>query len=180
MFKHFTTLQWKSFFRSASLGKSLAIKILMGFFALYMLSTMLMAGIGLFFGLQKAFPGTDPLLLVSNYLIYWVLVELFFRYFMQKLPVMDIKPLLTIPIGKSTITHYVLGRSGVSIYNLFDLVFFAPFTVVLLFQGYPALNVIGWFVAMIAVVLCINYINFLINNLRFFNAIWWGDDSEVL
>ncbi|NHF59113.1 hypothetical protein FK220_007165 [Flavobacteriaceae bacterium TP-CH-4] len=163
MFKHFTTLQWKSFFRSASLGKSLAIKILMGFFALYMLSTMLMAGIGLFFGLQKAFPGTDPLTMVSNYLIYWVLAELFFRYFMQKLPVMDIKPLLTIPIKKRAITHYVLGRSGVSIYNLFDLVFFTPFTVVLLFQGYPVLHVIGWFVAMIAVVLSINYINFLIN-----------------
>ncbi len=163
MFKHFATLQWKSFFRSASLGKSLSIKILMVFFGLYMLGTMLTLGVALFFALREAVPDTDPLLLVSRYLIYWVLIELVLRYFMQKLPVMDVKPMLTIPIAKNRITHYILGRSGVSIYNLFDLVFFIPFAIVLLAQDYPFMNVIGWFFAMIGLVLTINYINFLIN-----------------
>ncbi len=163
MFKYFITLQWKSFFRSASLGKSMAMKILMGFFTIYMLATLLMAGIGLFFGLEEAFPETDPLFLVSQYLVYWLFIELALRYFMQKLPVMDVKPLLTLPIDKSKIVHYVLGRSGVSVYNLFDLVFFVPFTIVLLLQGYPIVNILGWFLAMMGIVLSINYTNFLIN-----------------
>jgi len=82
---------------------------------------------------------------------------------MQKLPVMDIKPFLTTPVKKSAIAHYILGRSGASIYNLLSLFFFVPFAIVLLIQGYPALNVILWLIAILAIVLCVNYINLLIN-----------------
>jgi hypothetical protein len=34
-------------------------------------------------------------------MIYWLLIELVLRYFMQKLPVMNVKPLLMLPIKKS-------------------------------------------------------------------------------
>ena len=44
MFKLFTGLQWKSFFRSATFGKSLGLKILMGFFGVYMLVSLAGAG----------------------------------------------------------------------------------------------------------------------------------------
>ena len=100
---------------------------------------------------------------ISQYFIYWVLIELFLRYFMQKLPVMDIKPFLTTPVKKSAIAHYILARSGASIYNLLSLFFFVPFAIVLLFHGYSALNVLLWVIAIIAIVLCVNYINLLIN-----------------
>lgn len=163
MFKHFLTLQWKSFFRSSGLGKSLGIKILMGFFAVYMLISLMFAGGGLYFLLEKSYPDIDPLLLVSKYMLYWILGELFLRYFMQKLPVMDIKPFLTIPVKKSSITHYILGRSALSFYNFLSLFFFLPFVIVLLAKGYAALNVLAWFVALIGIVLSINYINFIIN-----------------
>jgi len=163
MFKHFVSLQWKSFFRSASFGKSLGIKLVMGFFALYMLVSLLLAGGGTYFILKETFPDTDPLLIVSQYLLYWILAELFLRYFMQKLPVLDVKPLLTIPVKKSSITHYILGRSGLSFYNFMALFFFLPFAVVLLFNGYAFLNVLMWLLALIGLVLSINYINFLVN-----------------
>ena len=163
MFKHFLSLQWKSFFRSASLGKSLGIKILMGFFGLYMLVSLLFAGGGLYFILEKTFPEVDPLFMVSKFMLYWILAELFLRYFMQKLPVMDIKPFLSIPVNKSNITHYILGRSAISIYNLLSLFFFIPFAAVLCVQGYPVLNVVSWLFAIAGIVICINYINFIIN-----------------
>ena len=114
MFKHFLRLQWKSFFRSSSFGKSMAIKILMGFFSLYLMAVLIMSGSGLYFILRKLVPDQNPLWVVGQYMVYWVLIELFARYFMQKLPVMDIKPLLLAPIKKSAIAHYILGRSAAS------------------------------------------------------------------
>lgn len=163
MFKYFIILQWKSFFRSASMGKSMAIKILMGFFALYLMASLVLLGAGLFFILKKTVPNVDPLVTLNQYLLYWILAELFLRYFMQKLPVMDIKPFLSLPIKKSSITHYILVRSGVSVYNFLTLFFLVPFSVVLLIQGYPVLNVLTWSFAIMGIVLSINYLNFIIN-----------------
>ena len=163
MFKQFTSLQWKSFFRSSNLGKSLGIKILMGFFGVYMLVSLAGLGAGMYFILKEIFPDQSPMWSISQYFIYWVLIELFLRYFMQKLPVMDIKPFLTTPVKKSTIAHYILGRSAASIYNLLTLFFIVPFAIVLLFNSYPGLNVLLWVVAVMAIVLCINYLNLLIN-----------------
>lgn len=53
MFKNFTGLQWKSFFRSSSFGKSLGIKIFMGFMAVYLAVSLIMSGIGAYL------PGED-------------------------------------------------------------------------------------------------------------------------
>ncbi|MBD0779681.1 hypothetical protein HPE56_17910 [Maribacter sp. ANRC-HE7] len=163
MFKHFVSLQWKSFFRSSNFGKSLAVKLLMGFFGVYMMVTFAGLGVGLFFILKKTFPDSDPMLIVSGYLLYWVLIELFFRYFMQKLPVMDIKPLLLYPIKKGAIAHYILVKSGLSGYNFLSLFIAVPFSIVLITQGYPVSNVLGWLFAIVCIVLTINYTNFIIN-----------------
>lgn len=163
MFKHFINLQWKSFFRSSSFGKGLALKLVMLFFGIYMLTALVATGAGLYFILRKIFPDQSPMWMLSQYMVYWILIELFFRYFLQKLPVMDIKPLLSLPIKKSAIAHYILGRSGVSVYNLMALFFFVPFGIVLLFHGYPTLNVIVWLLSVAAIVLSINYVNFIVN-----------------
>ncbi|TFG74076.1 MAG: hypothetical protein E4H26_08705, partial [Flavobacteriales bacterium] len=96
-------------------------------------------------------------------LIYWILGELFLRYFMQKLPVMDIKPFLTLPINKSGITHYILIRSGLSFYNFLTLFFFVPFAIVLITKDYPVMPVLLWLISILGIVLSINYINFVIN-----------------
>lgn len=163
MFKHFLSLQWKSFFRSSNLGKSLALKVIMIFFAIYMLVSFIGLGISSFFILKDAFPEVDPLLKVSQYLGYWIAFELVFRYLMQKLPVLDIKPFLLLPIKKSKITHYILARSSFSFYNLLSLVIFIPFGIVLMTQGYSVLKVLLWLVSIMGIIMTINYVNFLIN-----------------
>ncbi|EAR02750.1 DUF5687 family protein [Maribacter sp. HTCC2170] len=163
MFKHFVKLQWKAFFRSSNFGKGLALKLLMGFFAIYMMVSFAGLGVGLFFILKKLYPDVDPMLTVSGFMLYWVLIELLVRYFMQKLPVMDVKPLLNNPIKKSSITHYILAKSGLSGYNFMALFIAVPFSVVLLVQGYPMLNVLVWLFAVVCIVLTINYTNFIIN-----------------
>ncbi|WP_411029424.1 DUF5687 family protein [Spongiimicrobium sp. 3-5] len=163
MLKHFITFQWKSFMRSASLGKDTAVKLIMAFFAVYMLGTLALLGAMSYPALQKLFPNVDPMLMFNRFVIYWFLGELFFRYFMQKLPVLDVKPLLVLPVSKSIISHFVLIRSGLSYYNFLGLFLFTPFAIVLLLNDYPALNTLIWLFSMGCIVVAVNYLNFIIN-----------------
>jgi len=163
MFKQFINLQWKAFFRSASFGKSVGIKVFMIFMGLYLMGSLAFLGSFLYTILRKVVPTQGPMWVLSQFLIYWVLVELIFRYFMQKLPVLDIKPLLINNIPKSKIVHYILGKSIFSGFNLITLVTFLPFAIVLITKGYPSLNVMVWLVAMILIAFCGNFLNFLIN-----------------
>ena len=107
MISHFLKLEWKQYFRSSHWQKGIALKIIMGFFVLYFLVVFLAIGIGGFFVLKKEFPESDPLQLVNSYLLFAVLADLLLRYFMQKLPIMNIKPLLILPIKKNILVHYV-------------------------------------------------------------------------
>ena len=162
MVKHFLSLEWKSFLRSASFGKGLAIKILMGFLALYFIAIFLSMGVFLYPALKKAFPDSDPLLVVNNVLFYWILFDLVFRFFFQKLPVMVVKPLLTLPIKRSKIVNYVLGKSALSFFNFLPLFAIIPFGITLMVEGYPTASVITWMLALIVVVLIINFLNFIV------------------
>ena len=93
MLKHFLTLEWKSFFRSASFKANLAIKIFMIFGALYFMAVFLGLGIGAFHIIENQGWG-DPLLVVNQFLIYYLVGDLYLRYMLQKMPITNIKPLL--------------------------------------------------------------------------------------
>ena len=163
MISHFLKLEWKQFFRSSYWQKGIAIKIVMAFLALYFIVAFLAIGVGGYFILKKQFPEQDPLQIVNSYLLYAVLGDLIFRYFMQKLPVMNIKPLLTLPIKKSKIVHFILVKSSCSFFNIMSLFFYIPFAIILIKEGYDIAGVLGWLFAMILLVQSSNFLNFLIN-----------------
>jgi hypothetical protein len=163
MISRFLSLEWKQFFRSSYWGKGLALKILMGFFALYFIISFLSIGIGGYYLLKKEFPEKDPLQIVNSFLVFAFLGELIFRYLMQKLPVMNIKPMLILPIKKHKLVHYILGKSAFSFFNFLSLFFYIPFSIVLIKEGYNRNEILGWLFAMIFIIQAINFLNFLIN-----------------
>ena len=163
MILHFLKLEWKQYFRSSYWGKGLALKILMVFFALYFIISFLSIGIGGYYILKKEFPDQDPLQLVNSFLAFAILGDLIFRYLMQKLPVMNIKPLLILPIRKSKVVHYVLGKSAFSFFNFMSLFFYIPFSIVLVKEGYNSNGILGWFFAIFFIIQVVNFLNFLIN-----------------
>ncbi len=165
MIKYFISLEWKSLFRSASIGKSVALKIFMGFLALYFMATFLILGLALFPILKKTFPDDDPLLVLNGILFYWILADLLMRFFLQKLPVMSVKPLLTLPIKKSKMVHYVLGKSALSFFNFLPLFAVIPFGFMLMRNGYDTATVVTWIALMIVITLIINFLNFIIESL---------------
>ncbi|MBT8394897.1 MAG: hypothetical protein KJN66_08605 [Bacteroidia bacterium] len=165
MIKHFIKLEWKSLFRSASFGKSLALKIFMGFLALYFIVSFLALGLALFPILKKTFPDQDPFIIVNGFIFYWILADLLMRFFLQKLPVMSVKPLLSLPIRKSKMVHYVLGKSALSFFNFLPLFAIIPFGIMLLANDYEPSKVITWIILLIVITLIINFLNFIIESL---------------
>ena len=163
MISHFLKLEWKQFFRSSSFSKSIGAKILIGFFGLYFTGCFLLIGIGAYWILKKQFPEQDPLALVNSFLMYVIVADLIFRYLMQKLPVMNIKPLLVLPIQKSKIVHFILTKSSCSFFNILGLFFYVPFSVVLITQGYNLAGILGWLASMILIIQSVNFFNFLVN-----------------
>lgn len=100
MFKRLISLEWKAFFRSASLGKSIGLKIFMGILALYFIALFLLAGVGLYPFIANYYPNESPVIVVNRFVLLWLLGELSIRFFLQTLPVLDIRPLLILPIQK--------------------------------------------------------------------------------
>jgi uncharacterized membrane protein YuzA (DUF378 family) len=76
---------------------------------------------------------------------------------------MNIKPLLILPINKSKLVHYVLGKSSFSFFNILGLFFYIPFAIVLIKEGYHTVGVLGWLLTMILIIQSVNFLNFLIN-----------------
>jgi hypothetical protein len=163
MFKRFLWLEWKSFFRSASVGKSIGLKVLLIFLALYFSVAFLFLGIGLYPLLQKSFPDQDPLQLVNRFVLLWLVFELGYRFMLQTLPVLDIKPLLNLPIARRKAVNFVLIKSIYSFFNFLPLFIIIPFGIFCIYKAeYGIWNLIGWMIAMTAITQCVNFLNFII------------------
>lgn len=156
------SLEWKSFIRSASFKANLVLKIFMVLGALYFIFVFLALGVGLFYILKEA--DLEPLETVNQFLIYYIVTDLVIRYFLQKMPVMNIRPLIIGNIKKNSIVHYSLGKTAASFFNWVHLFFLLPFTLVLIKEGYPLANALGWGVGIFLLIFINNFINVLINN----------------
>ncbi|MGJ5642978.1 DUF5687 family protein [Formosa sp. S-31] len=163
MIKHFLSFEWKQFVRASYFKKGLFVKIILALVVLYFSAIALGLGLGAFYIIKKAMPESDPLVVVSNYLMYWFLFDIVFRFFMQQLPVINVKPLMVLPVSRNQIIHFLLGKTIISFFNALPLFMFIPFSVILILNGYNVLGVLSWLTGLIFITLSINFTNFLIN-----------------
>jgi hypothetical protein len=133
------------------------------FGALYFIAVFLSLGLGAFFFIEKAGLG-DPLEVVNGFMIYYLLADLYMRYMLQKMPIINIKPLLYLPLKKNQVVQYSLGKTVLSFFNWAHAFFFVPFSIILLIKGYDVLGVISWHVAIMALFYANNFINLMMNN----------------
>jgi len=164
MVSEFSRLEWKQFVRSTYWQKSVALNIFLIFIALYFILVFLGLGVGLFPILKEKFPEKDPFNIVNQFLFYWFLADLLLRFFFQKLPVMTVKPLLVLPLKKSRIVHYVLGKSLISFFNFLPLFTIIPFGLTLIFNGYEMSPVINWMLLLVIGTQIVNFLNFIIES----------------
>ena len=133
------------------------------FGALYFIVIFLALGVGSFYIMKKS-GIEDPLAWVNVFMIYYVVADLYFRYMLQKMPVLNIRPLLYLPFKKKQVVQYSLAKTASSFFNWAHAFFFIPFSVVLWKEGYDTIGILGWHLGIMALLYCNNFINIMMNN----------------
>ncbi len=164
MISRFLNLEWRQFTRSSNWQKNVIINVFMVFIALYFIGIFLVLGFSIFHVLKKIYPDNDPFIVLNGFLFYWIIADLLIRFFFQKLPVMSVKPLLTLPISRSKVVNYVLGKSALSFFNFLPFFALIPFSVILIINDYSTITVLIWFLTIIMIVFIINFLNFIIES----------------
>ncbi len=153
----YTTLlnqQWKKTLRSRYFSQGWGVKILIGFLILYFGLSFLALGFFLPEILEETHPEADLLTPVfGQFVLYYILVDLAMRFFLQDLNVLSVQHYLLQPIRKSKIINFLLANSVFNFFNLLPLVIIIPFA----FRGVaPEMGATSagiWLVSMLGLVL---------------------------
>ncbi|MDB4113810.1 DUF5687 family protein [Flavobacteriaceae bacterium] len=165
------SLQWKEFNRGKAAGGKLGAKILKWFGIIYFaFMAFLMGIIASFYGGPLAeFPLEDgttvPFLYVNKQLIYVFVYLIVLRYFVQSLPVVNIKALLLTPVLKTQIVRFSLLKTVLTYFNILPLFFLIPFSFLLASTGdYDIVGLIFWNINIMGLIYVTNFFNFLLKN----------------
>jgi hypothetical protein len=154
---------WLQFWRSPALGQSIVQNVILGIFGLYLILNMLF--LSFLFGdlIGEHLPDKDLLIFSVALLLYYALLDLIIRFFLQKFPSILLKPYMILPLKKSSIAHYLLTTSLGSFYNLFPLFFIIPFFFISILGAYSGLTAFNFLLFTIGMVLFNNFLSFWID-----------------
>ncbi|MDB9976255.1 DUF5687 family protein [Flavobacteriaceae bacterium] len=165
------SLQWKEFNRGKAVGGKLFAKILKWIGIIYVAFMAFMMGIiaSAYGGPLAEFPLEDgttaSFLYVNKQLIYVFVYLIVMRYFVQSLPVLNIKALLLTPLLKIKIVRFSLLKTVLTYFNILPLFFLIPFSSLLASTGdYDIVGLIFWNINIIGLIYVTNFFNFLLNN----------------
>lgn len=144
MFFTLARLQYLKSVRSTSFAKSLLANILLVFLGLLLLSYVVGLGLLLKLILEKVLPGQDHIAWVNSFVIYFFLGEFMYRYFIQKLPVVELESLLHLPIGKKRIVRMLLIRSFISPLNIIAILLVLPFAIQVISLKFGMAGALMW------------------------------------
>jgi hypothetical protein len=162
MLQRFIKLEFKSFFRSSSLATNIVVKIFQLLGMLYFLAMFVFIAFGAFYYPKKELH-IDPLPFISKFLVYWLVLDLFLRYFFQQMPTQNIKPFLTMNIKKSTLVNYMISKTFTSFFSWGGLFIYIPLLGILLYNDYSVVASFAWIFSIIILSFTINLINILLN-----------------
>ena len=171
MFKIMFSLHWKEFNRGKSVGGKLVAKIFKWLGIIYFAFMAFMMGIiaSAYGGPLAEFPLKEdsiaPFLYVNKQLIYVFAYLIVMRYFVQSLPVLNIKALLLTPLLKTKIVRFSLLKTVFTYFNILPLFFLIPFSFLLAQTGkFEIIGLIFWNINILGLIYVTNFFNFLLNN----------------
>ncbi len=163
MMKYLLKHQWLQFSRSGSFGRELGLTIFISIIAIFLFAMV----VSLSFLLPNIIPeisegaAANPIGFFNSFLIYYFFIELFIRYFLQKVPVLDIQPYLTHPLKRSFIAKFLLGKSMLSLINVISLVLAIPFAIKVVAPAVGNTNAFCWVLAIFFLSISLHFFNIL-------------------
>ncbi len=152
----------KAFWRSKNTGKSIAIRLVLGFFIFILFLYVLAIGFFMKNFLAEVSPESDLTVAFSGIILYYFLVDLFMRSQLQELPTLRVQPYLLLPIKKNTIVKYLSFASLQSFFNLWPIVLFTPFICRVIIHHNGAFAALAFFLAVIGFTVFNNYLSLYI------------------
>lgn len=151
MIFEFVKLQVLKTIRSVSFTRNIIGGLFIGFIAFIVMGNLLALAILLPGILENSVRVDDVVAFLNANLLFYFLTEMLYRFFLQKLPVIELENFLHLPIKKSKIVHFLLGRSFVSPLSIITIICFLPVTIIEVSSSYGAAGAIQWFGAILLI-----------------------------
>jgi hypothetical protein len=97
----------------------------------------------------------------NSFILYGFSLGFLLRLFIQKVPVLSIQPYLHLPLKKSTLVNYVLGKSLLNFFNFLPIFIFIPFIIFQMAPWYSGFQLLTYILAITFTVLSVNYLSIL-------------------
>jgi len=153
--------EWKETRRSSMWEQALGVKIFLGFIAFIVLTELIGGSILVASKFDEIFPDDDPVEKFNSFILYGFALGFLLRLFIQKVPVLSIQPYLHLPIKKSTLVNYVLGKSLLHFFNFLPIFIFIPFVIFQMAPWYSGLQLLTYLLAIAFTVLSVNFLSIL-------------------
>ena len=162
MIIEFIRLRMRETRRSSAWQKNIIINIVLALMMLYLIVCFLFIGLFLDKILTEIFPDSNPVELFNSGLLYYFGLEILIRFFMQHTPAMGITPFLHLPVKRSFLMHFLLGRSIISLTNYISFIIFIPFAIKAVSTIYSGVAASWWllilFLATMVVIYTVVYV----------------------
>jgi len=135
------------------------------FFGIILSLLMLnLLSVGLFINkiFDALYPDQDHIQIFNSWLIFYFMVDLILRYFLQKDPGLGLKPYLNLPVKRSYLIHFLLFRSATSFLNLLPLFLMLPFALIVIMPQNGLIAALIWLIAIIIFILNNSFLSFYI------------------
>lgn len=106
--------------------------LVVGFIVFVVLLNLLVLAFSLPPIIEDSFGIENPVGFVNANLLYFFVAEFLSRFLLQKLPVIELEKFLHLPLKRSSIVHFLLGKSVISSFSLIALICFGPFSFMVL------------------------------------------------
>lgn len=164
--------QWKSFWRSRSAGRNVAMQIFIGFIVLYLVSIAIFIGLSLHVFLLKTFPGQDVIKIFLGFILYYYSFDFILRFILQNLPTLAVRPYLAQNIKRNKLVQFLNLRSLFSIFTIIPLLLFLPFIVSVLSQKYGQAVSVSFIVTLISLTFFNHFVVLFIKRKTVLSHLW--------
>ncbi|MFZ4400634.1 MAG: DUF5687 family protein [Bacteroidales bacterium] len=150
--------KWKESLRSSIWQKNMAMNIILGVLMLYFLVNFLIVGLFADSILMGIYPDENPVNKFNSFLLYFIGIDLLIRFLGQTVPTLSIQPYLHLPVKRSSLMHYLLGRSVVNPVNYFYFIIFIPFAFKAVGPLYSTVTALNWLFLLFLIIFFDNYL----------------------
>lgn len=173
LFAEITLHNWKRFYRSTVFQQKLIGRIFSYLVILYFIVLFFLFGYNLDVVIAKIFPGENSQKIINMYILYFFFIFLLIRFFIQKLPRINLMPYLPLAISKKKLCLIYSLFFFLNIQNYIPLIIIIPYWIKNRNTFLSTESSILWLVGYIVLAYGFNFLTLYIKIQFFKKPVWF-------